>query len=156
MCVAWVCLFALYIEPVAHWLTRLYDHNSASQSWDSTQCCHVWLLKEIPSFFEHANHNCNIMSSLAGPLCSSKDCIAFTEGQLHRMAHHMNMMSCPVKEPSHLDGIQPLFGNFIFLLSLAVCYMLPVEWNIHKHFKGIALCPTKGTHPWVSLHRRCY
>ncbi|EDL14001.1 mCG1029561 [Mus musculus] len=22
--------------------------------------------------------------------------------------------------------------------------MLPVEWNIHKHFKGIALCPTKA------------
>ena len=102
MCVAWVCLFALCIEPVAHWLTRLYDHNSASQSWDSTQCCHVWLLKEIPSFFEHANHNCNIMSSLAGPLCSSKDCIAFTEGQLHQMAHHVTMLSCPMKEQSHL------------------------------------------------------
>jgi hypothetical protein len=43
-----------------------------------------------------------------------------------------------------------LFGNFIFLLSLAVCYMLPVEWNICRHFKGTVLCPTKGTHPWVS------
>jgi hypothetical protein len=40
--------------------------------------------------------------------------------------------------------MQPLFGNFIFLLSLAVCYMLPVEWNIHKHFKATALCPTKA------------
>ena len=103
MCVAWVCLFALCIEPVAHWLTRLYDHNSASQSWDSTQCCHVWLLKEIPSFFEHANHNSNIMSSLASPLCSSKDCIAFTGRPATSMAHHMNMMSHPVKEPSHLQ-----------------------------------------------------
>jgi hypothetical protein len=61
--------------------------------------------------------------------------------------HEHDESSCEGTEPS---AIQPLFGNFIFLLSLAVCYMLPVEWNIHKHFKGIALCPTKGTHPWVS------
>jgi hypothetical protein len=44
-------------------------------------------------------------------------------------------------EPS---AIKLLFGNFIFLLSLAICYMLPVEWNIHKHFKATAMCPTKG------------
>jgi hypothetical protein len=39
-------------------------------------------------------------------------------------------------EGTEPTAIQLLFGNFIFLLSLAVCYMLPVEWNIQKHIKG--------------------
>ena len=55
--------------------------------------------------------------------------------------HEHDESSCEGTEPS---AIQPLFGNFIFLLSLAVCYMLPVEWNIHKHFKATPVCPTKG------------
>ena len=163
MCVAWVCLFALCIEPVAHWLTRLYDHNSASQSWDSTQCCHVWLLKEIPSFFKHANHNSNIMSSLAGPLGSSKDCIAFTGRPATSMAHHMNMMSRPVKEPSHLQYNRCLetSSSYWAWLSATCSLWSGTSTNILKEYLCVppkAPIPGSLKLPGVSavLHRRCY
>ncbi|EDL32212.1 mCG1034314, partial [Mus musculus] len=68
-------------------------------------------------------------------------CLYWKASYIDGAPHEHDESSCEGTEPS---AIQPLFGNFIFLLSLAVCYMLPVEWNICRHFKGTALCPTKA------------
>lgn len=56
------------------------------------------LQRLLSTFWEPGNDNCNIMATLSGTLCSSKDSIAFSACQLHRMAHHMNMKWRPVKE----------------------------------------------------------
>lgn len=69
------------------------------------------LQRLLSSFCEHGNDNCNIMATLSGTLCSSKDSIAFSEGHLYQMAHHMNMKRRPVKE-----RIPTQFGHLLHAL----------------------------------------
>ena len=72
--------------------------------WNILRGCETDSIAETPRFLEYENHKLNIISILAGPLCSSKESIAFTEDQLCWMENHVNSEeSCPVKEQSHLQ-----------------------------------------------------